>query len=570
MEHHNYARQGTRRRRGSGNWRRSTLLTTGIAVMSLTIAPAIAQPTVGSTSEPSTLVAAETPPPIPDPDPTAVPGAGVPAAKAPTVKGPKGAPVTEPRIRGPIKTTAKSYPFGAADHTRIPENLAAIGYVEEEYFISGLANVYTWPTPGPAVVRTPNAPYTTRILVRRPAKKADFSGNVVVEPLNPSNLFDLNLGWGLMHDQLIRKGDAWVGITIKPVSMQTLKTFNPQRYRPLSMDNPLPLSDPKNCKDIPADSSRTTENGLAWDIYSQVGELLRSTTSKSPVYYGDKTPKQELKLYGFGYSQTGGYMYDYINGVAPRAVQQTGHSIYDAYIVAVAGGAFAGIYPINQCEDVPPLDDPRRQFSNVGVPIIHAMSQSDYLRGITARRPDSDVPTDAYRQYEMAGAGHATQTELNFSAAPADIKKGGREVPPMNCNEGPRSRFPSPIFFDAMQRNLNQWVRKGIAPPHGSPIVVQDGQPVTDRWGNVVGGLRSPYLDVPTSTWYGSSTGPSFCSIAGHEVPFSQALLHQIYPSHSAYVKAVIKDTNALVKQRFITRYDGRMLIREARASDIP
>ncbi|WP_408033352.1 alpha/beta hydrolase domain-containing protein [Tersicoccus phoenicis] len=544
-----------------------TALASGIAALSLAVAPALAQP---ASDVPATLASANISPQANDQDSPAIPGAGVPAPVASAAKRPAGAPVTSSRITDPIRVTTTSYPFGAANHTRIPENLAAIGYVEEEYFVSGLANVYTWPAPGPAVVRTANAPYTTRILVRRPAKAASFSGNVVVEPLNPSNLFDLNLGWGLMHDQLTRNGDAWVGVTVKPVSIQTLKTFNPVRYKPLAMSNPLSLDDPNNCATVPSDSSRSTENGLAWDIYSQVGQLLRTPSAKSPVHYGGRDPRQPLKLYGFGYSQTGGYMYDYINAVAPRVVQQTGRSIYDAYIVAVAGGAFAGIYPINQCEAVPPLDDPRRQFSNVGVPIIHVMSQSDYLRGITARRPDSDVPTDAYRQYEMAGAGHATPTELNYAAAPADIEKGGRAVPPMDCNEGPRSRFPSQIFFDAMLQNLDEWVRRGIAPPYGSPIVVQNGAPVLDRWGNVVGGLRSPYLDVPTSTWYGSSTGPSFCAIAGHEVPFSQALLRQIYPSHGAYVRAVTKNTNALVKQRFITRYDGERLIREAAAANVP
>ncbi len=552
-----------------GRVRRGVWATAVIAAMTLIVSPAVGQSTAPPPVQSASPPAADAPSAA-SPDSTAIPGAGVPAVKPLVVNGPIGAPVTTPQITGPIEVTATSYPFGAANHTRIPENLAAIGYVEEEYFVSGLANVYTWPAPGPAVVRTANAPYTTRILVRRPANVAKFSGNVVVEPLNPSNLFDLNLGWGLMHDQLIRNGDVWVGITVKPVSMQTLKTFNPTRYKPLAMDNPLPLSDPANCATVPSDSSRSTENGLAWDIYSQVGELLRSTSAKSPVYYSGKNPQHELKLYGFGYSQTGGYMYDYINAVAPRAVQQTGRSIYDAYIVAVAGGAFAGIYPINQCEAIPAVTDPRLQFSNVGVPIIHVMSQSDYLLGITARRPDSDVPTDAYRQYEMAGAAHATPTELNFSAAPADIIKGGRAVPPMDCNEGPRSRFPSAIFFDAMLQNLNQWVRKSIAPPHGSPIVVQNNAPVLDRWGNVVGGLRSPFLDVPTSTWYGSSTGASFCFIAGHEVPFSQALLQQIYPSHDAYVDAVKKDTEALVRQRFITSYDGDMLIREAAAADVP
>ena len=491
-----------------------------------------------------------------------------PVTAAPPVTGRAGA--TVPNISGPIRVTRNSHPFGGAFYTAVPENLAAIGYVEEEYFISGLANVYTWPAPGPAVIRTADAPYTTRILVRRPAKQAKFSGNVVVEPLNPSNLFDLNLGWGLMHEELIRKGDVWVGVTVKPVSMQTLKTFDPKRYAPLSMNNPLPLSDPANCATVPTDSSRTTENGLAWDIYSQVGELLRSKSAKNPVSYGDRKLKRGLKLYGFGYSQTGGYMYDYINAVAPLAEQQTGRSTYDGYIVAVAGGDFAGLYPINQCEAVPAVDDPRRQLSNVGVPVIHVMSQSDYLRGITSRRPDSDWPSDRYRGYEMAGAGHATPTELEFAARPEDIVKGGRAVPPMNCNEGPRSRFPSSIFFDAILQNLDAWVRKDVPPPHGSPIVVKNGQPVLDEFGNVQGGLRSPYLDVPTSTWNGTSTGASFCFIAGHEIPFSAERLRELYPTHSDYVRAVVKDTRALVKQGFITDYDGRMLIKQAQRADVP
>src|SRR5436190_1147235 len=84
-------------------------------------------------------------------------------------------------------------PGGAAYQDR-PENLASYGYVEQEYIVRGKADVYEWPNVGPAVVRTADAPYVTRILVRKPARASRFSGNVVVEPLNPSNLFDLNIG----------------------------------------------------------------------------------------------------------------------------------------------------------------------------------------------------------------------------------------------------------------------------------------------------------------------------------------------------------------------------------------
>jgi hypothetical protein len=172
-----------------------------------------------------------------------------------------------PRVTGPLPVSATSYPFGAADHQLVPEDLADNGYVEEEYLVSGKANVYDWPAPGPAVVRTADAPYTTRVLVRRPANRARFSGNVIVEMLNPSNLFDLNIGWALSHEQFMRNGDVWVGITAKPIDVAALKTFDPERYRSLSFANPLALDDPRNCTDIqtvvdpPELRSRSTEAG---------------------------------------------------------------------------------------------------------------------------------------------------------------------------------------------------------------------------------------------------------------------------------------------------------------------
>ena len=225
---------------------------------------------------------------------------------------------------------------------------------------------------------------------------------------------------------------------------------------------------------------------------------------------------------------------------------------------------------MNQCEPAPPATDARRQFSKVGVPIMRMMSQSDYLFGIGSRRADSDAVGDKYRHYEMAGAGHATPDELYYSATSADILKAGRAVPPTSCNEGPRSRFPSWTFFDAALRNLNAWVRKGIAPPHADPILVQGGAPVLDQYGNVQGGLRSSYLDVPVSTWYGTSTGASFCFIAGHEVPFPQSTLDTLYPNHGDYVRAVRAELKSLQRQRFITADDARLLFREAARSNIP
>lgn len=463
-----------------------------------------------------------------------------------------------PSVSSPIPVTATSHPFGGVAFESQPEDLAAVGYVEEERTVSGTANVYSWPAQGPAVVQTPDAPYTTRVLVRRPAKGQRFSGNVVVEMLNPSNLFDLNIGWAMNHRRMVANGDAWVGITAKPVSVQALKNFDPKRYASLSFANPLPLSDPRNCATVASDSARTTENGLVWDIYSQVGLWVKSSAVTNPFRYGAATSRV-TENYGFGYSQTGGYLVNYINAITPRVVA-SGAPIFDGYIVGVAGGAFAGAYPMNQCEPAPPADDPRRQISGVSVPVMRLMSQSDYLAGILARRPDSDAPGDRFRHYEMAGAAHATPDELIYSARPADIVRAGRDVPPSSCDQGPRSRFPSWLHFDAALRNMDNWVRYDIPAPHAAPILVRDGGPVLDAFGNVQGGLRSPYVDVPSSRWVATATGASFCFIAGYEVPFSARQVRTLYSSPAVYRRLVRADVDKLEAQQFLTPGDADRL----------
>jgi hypothetical protein len=482
-----------------------------------------------------------------------------------------------PQVVGPLPVTESSHPFGGAAWQLQPQDLAAHGYVEEEYLVSGKANVYDWGTNNQAVVRTPDTPYVTRVIVRRPIKRTRLSGTVVVEPLNPSNLFDLNIGWALSGDQFMRNGDVWVGFTSKPVSVQALKAFDPQRYGSLSWANPLPLDDPRNCTNIqtivdpPAVRSRATEDGLVWDIFSQIGAWLKSRAGTNPLAYGRgaRRAADVDRQYGFGYSQTGSMMITYINAIQPRVVAAEGKPIYDGYFVGVAGGAFIGAAPLNQCTPVPPLGDPRRSVRNAGVPVIQMMSQSDYLIGIASRQPDGDTPPDLYRHYEMAGAAHATPDELLYSARPEDILAAGRDVPPMSCNEGPRSRFPSRIFVDAALQNIDLWSRDGLAAPPGRDILVQNGQPVLDEFGNVLGGLRSPYLDVPTSTWRASATGASFCAIAGYEIPFAQATLDELYPTQGAYVRAVRRSVRELVADRYLTRADGQQIIREAEQTDI-
>src|SRR3954452_13871312 len=104
------------------------------------------------------------------------------------------------------------------------------------------------------------------MLLRRPIHPRRQSGTVVVEPLNPSNRFDLNIGWGFAHEHLMRNGDVGIGFTLQPMAVQPLKPFDPQRYAALSCATPQSLDDPRNCAspislvDPPAFRSRATEH----------------------------------------------------------------------------------------------------------------------------------------------------------------------------------------------------------------------------------------------------------------------------------------------------------------------
>src|SRR5437016_14312836 len=95
-----------------------------------------------------------------------------------------------PKATGPLPQSAENHAFGGAAYARVPDDLKKIGYVEEEFLISGTANVYDWPAPGPAVIRTANAPYVTRVLVRRPEKRSQFIGNGICDMDKPSNRID--------------------------------------------------------------------------------------------------------------------------------------------------------------------------------------------------------------------------------------------------------------------------------------------------------------------------------------------------------------------------------------------
>jgi hypothetical protein len=475
-----------------------------------------------------------------------------------------------PSVTGPIPVTADSHPFNVSDNT----DFEAYGYVEEEFFVSGKANVYELAGDKDLSVRvrTPQAPYTTRIVVRRPAAPEAFSGNVIVELLNPTTFVDLAVTWMESHTHFLRNGDIYVGITVKPITIKALKRFDPGRYAPLTMANPLPPDQtcPNATSPLP-DTTPETENGLAWDIISQVGALLKSKTPQNPLIgFGVE------KLYVSGVSQTGDYLITYHNVFHPVTTLEGGKSIYDGYLIIYPVYIFGkgGTTPLHQCADAIPADDPRARIQPGNVPVICIQTQTDFKAGLKVRREDSDAPGDRYRLYEIPGSAHVALYASSFLAAEEDMTAAGIPLMVRDCKEPIMSNFPAHYFLNGAFANLDRWVREGTPPPRADRIGVdENGETLLDEFGNALGGVRSPYLDVPTAAYYPSSTSdtPGFMAfLMGYMVPFDEQRLADLYGTKDNYMEKVIRATHSLVKERWITKMDGDQIKAEAANTAVP
>src|ERR1700674_2236125 len=103
-----------------------------------------------------------------------VPDSGT--VQLPTIK------VTGPvALTTPLRDPAHGYPYNST-----PMDLAKHAYVEEEFFIEGLANSYNTPAGLTGSVKDSNHPFKIRIVVRRPKSATKFNGTVVVEWYNVS------------------------------------------------------------------------------------------------------------------------------------------------------------------------------------------------------------------------------------------------------------------------------------------------------------------------------------------------------------------------------------------------
>jgi hypothetical protein len=438
--------------------------------------------------------------------------------------------------------------------------------VEEEFLITGRANIYDWAPGGGVVVKTANAPYTTRILIRRPMNPQRFSGNVIIEVPNAARRFDFNFAWGVSHDYFTENGDAFVVLTLAQANLEALKLFDPMRYAPLSFANPTPEESCAVGRAGTPPSTSTSEEGLMYDILSQVAALLKAGQAGGPMA---------------GFTVQRAYMvaYDaveanYMVGIHPRAKLANGRPVYDGYVQH----RNPTLGRLRRCGAAPAADDPRHITRNVDVPVIRIIGETDVVALSRFRREDSDAPGDRYRLYEVAGGAHA-DGYFYWYYPPVDVlRKVGSMYPLLNAWPFLNQCDPvmltqkTPIntyVMDAAFANLTRWVKDGVAPPKAARIQMENpGTPmarvVRDQYGNALGGYRTPYLDVPAATYVTTTKGEGFCAELGRTDPFTFAQMVQAHGTPQNYVAKVNKSVDQLVKDRFLTESDGKKIKAEA------
>ena len=450
-------------------------------------------------------------------------------------------------VDGPVET--RSTPFLAWY-----QDLSEVGYVEEEYLVAGKANIYEYiddVAQRPEVrVATPDVPYTTRILVRKPRNPSRFNGTVLVDVLNATAGWDGDAVWYGNFEYIIRTGAVWVGVSTKPVTVDFLRDGwgrppwpprNASRYASLSMP----------------------EFGQVWDMLTQIGALLKSDRNRyNPLqHYGVE------RLIMVGYSQSAAYQVTYANSVHEMARLRNGQPVYDGYLIE-AGGARAKHVtgPPTAIENLPQGD--LRNLVQVDVPAIKVQTQTEVVLFPSYPTRQSEAQYPWVRTYEIAGGSHVDLWR-DVQGGQALVRDLG--LPPSFCAEpdNPKNPLRTAFYESAALHNLIRWIEIGRQPPPSKFLeltMTSTGafELVLDEDGNAVGGIRPPELQAPIGTYFESNTGPGFCFLYGGFSPFTEERLHELYPNRGAYVRQFVRGVRDAVRHRYLLPADAVTLLRES------
>ena len=427
-------------------------------------------------------------------------------------------------------------------------DIGDVGYVAEEFFVSGSACSYAaagdlgpdgrW-TASPAAAAT----YTTRIVALTPSDATRFNGTVLVEWLNVSGGIDAPAVWMMAHREMLRSGYAYVAVSAQRVGVEggtnmtgidmSLKSQNPQRYSSLNH---------------PGDA-------YAYDIFAQAGRLARQ-----PDVLRGLLAEHVIAV---GESQSAMFLTTYINAVEPYG------GVYDGFLVHSRFGPAA---PLNGDSVFAELESVSSQAvafrPDRTVPLVTIITETDLFGGRrrgyhSARQPDNQQ----LRVWEIAGTAHAD----NYTIQVAPIDSGSAPLADIVAAYAPTNMLMGQqldhcinfapqhhYVLQAALARLTDWVATGHPPPSGALIELDGDRPVLDAHGLVRGGVRTPWVEVPiarTSGVGGEQTAMS--PIFGSGAAFDSATVRQLYPGGVAdYLARFTAALDSAIESGFLLAAD--------------
>lgn len=433
---------------------------------------------------------------------------------------------------------------------------AELSYQAQEFFVSGTATSYspvgTLGSDGQwSVTPSHTDDYVTRLVVLTPSDPTAFNGTVLVEWLNVSGGIDAPAVWLMAHREIVRAGYAYVAVSVQQVGVQggasmgpagdmSLKKLDPTRYEPL----------------------RHPGDAYAYDIFSQAGRLVRDGV------LGALTPEFVVAV---GESQSAMFLTTYVNAVDPFT------RTYDGFLIH---SRFAGAAPLDGSSIFESMESGAtsavRFRPNIGVPLLTVITETDLIGGLRqgyylARQADSAT----VRTWEIPGTAHADNytikvgfidtgfaplDQLVAAYAPTDVLMGQQLA---HCiNFAPQHHY----VLQAAIAALHRWVRTGELAPVAAGIELTDADPpqlVVDVNGIAEGGVRTPWVDVPTARTSGAASGENLMAqLFGSGEVFDHATLRGLYPGGlDEYLERFTLALDAAIQSGFVVPADRQEIL---------
>ena len=339
-------------------------------------------------------------------------------------------------------------------------DLSSVNYVRQEYLFSGNATGYAsqgklsrdgiW-----SVKESQNAAYKTRMVVIRPKDPSHFNGTVYVEWFNVTGGVDAGPVWISGHNQIIRSGAAWVGVTAQSDGVNG-GTATVESKEVAIPQGGLVKSDPVRY------GSLTHPGDLfSYDIFTQAGVTVRGDAKGVKPMQGYDV-KHVLAV---GQSQSAARLVTYVDGGAAtcRCLQR---------LSALQPSRHSGTArcPFVNGND-PSIPTAALIRTDINVPVFTFETEYDVsvLKYADARQPNSKY----FRVWEMAGGSHEDAysgggyalTDLgNGEAEKALFNPAKADGGELNC-VAPINAGDAYAPLQAAMSDLDAWVSSGPAPP---------------------------------------------------------------------------------------------------------